>query len=133
MGGLFGEDSRLGPGAPSYRSIYDPNFQQEVGPGWGWARMIPPDLEQRSVGDSIRFESPIQVPGMATARLARLSIFLCPSDRMPRRRTATRGETWLSMGQVYSSIPICEVAGSNSIGVFGIGEPGVNGRAGCIS
>ena len=48
---------------------------------------------------------------------------------MPRRWTATDSETWMYMGQIYSSsIPICDVAGSNYIGVFGIGEPGVNGE-----
>jgi prepilin-type processing-associated H-X9-DG protein len=32
------------------------------------------------------------------------------------------------MGKIYSaSDPICDVAGSNYVGVFGIGEPGVNG------
>jgi prepilin-type N-terminal cleavage/methylation domain-containing protein/prepilin-type processing-associated H-X9-DG protein len=121
--------NRHGAFPPGYQSIYDPNFRQEVGPGWGWASMILPDLEQQPLADSIRFESPMQVPGMSTARLASLRIFLCPSDRMPQRWTATQGETWLYMGQVYSSsIPICDVAGSNYVGVFGIGEPGVNGE-----
>jgi prepilin-type processing-associated H-X9-DG protein len=33
------------------------------------------------------------------------------------------------MGNVYSaSDPICDVAGSNYVGVYGIGEPGVNGE-----
>ena len=58
-----------------------------------------------------------------------LSVFLCPSDNMPLRWTATDSETWMYMGQIYSSsITICDVAGSNYVGVFGIGEPGVNGE-----
>ena len=33
------------------------------------------------------------------------------------------------MGQIYtSSIAICDVAGSNYVGVFGIAEPGVDGE-----
>ena len=33
------------------------------------------------------------------------------------------------MGKTYSaSDPICDVAGSNYVGVFGIGEPGVDGN-----
>jgi prepilin-type processing-associated H-X9-DG protein len=36
---------------------------------------------------------------------------------------------WIFMGNVYSaSDPICDVAGSNYVGVFGVGEPGVNGN-----
>ena len=32
------------------------------------------------------------------------------------------------MGKVYSATdPICDVAGSNYVGVFGVGEPGVDG------
>jgi prepilin-type N-terminal cleavage/methylation domain-containing protein/prepilin-type processing-associated H-X9-DG protein len=121
--------NRLGAFPPGYQSIYDPNFQQEIGPGWGWASMILPDLEQQPLSDSIRFESPLQVSAMSTARLASLRIFYCPSDSMPHSWLATQGESWMYAGQVYStSTPICEVAGSNYVGVFGIGEPGVNGE-----
>ena len=43
--------------------------------------------------------------------------------------TASDGETWIFMGKVYSATdPICDVAGSNYVGVFGIGEPGVDGN-----
>ena len=121
--------NRHGAFPPGYQSIYDPNFQREIGPGWGWASMILPDLEQQSLFDSIRFESPLPVSNMLTARLASLSVFYCPSDSMPHSWTATQGASWLYMGVVYTSaIPICDVAGSNYIGVFGIGEPGVNGE-----
>jgi prepilin-type processing-associated H-X9-DG protein len=48
---------------------------------------------------------------------------------MPRSWTATNGETWLYMGHIYStSTPICDIAGANYVGVFGVGEPGVNGE-----
>ena len=65
--------------------------------------MILPDLEQQSLHDSIVFETPIQASSMATARVVPLSVFLCPSDDMPLQWTATDGETWLYMGQIYSS------------------------------
>ncbi len=91
--------------------------------------MILPDLEQQSLHNAISFESAMQVPEMATARLSRLSLFFCPSDSMPLSWTATNSETWIYGGQIYStSIPICDVAGSNYVGVFGIAEPGVNGE-----
>ena len=121
--------NRHGALPPGYQSIYSSIFQEEIGPGWGWASMILPDLEQQSLHDRIVFETPMQGPSMSTARLVNLSVFLCPSDNMPLSWTATDSETWMYMGQIYSSsIPICDVAGSNYVGVFGIGEPGVNGE-----
>jgi prepilin-type N-terminal cleavage/methylation domain-containing protein/prepilin-type processing-associated H-X9-DG protein len=120
--------NRHGAFPPGYQSVYDKNFQREIGPGWGWASMILPDLEQQPLFDKIRFETAIPDPGVATARLTSLKVFLCPSDNMPLTWTATDSETWMYMGQVYStSIPICDVAGSNYVGVYGIGEPGVDG------
>jgi prepilin-type N-terminal cleavage/methylation domain-containing protein/prepilin-type processing-associated H-X9-DG protein len=120
--------NRHGTLPPGYQSIYSPVFLQEIGPGWGWASMILPDLEQQQLQDRIVFEAPLQGPTLATARLVSLGVFLCPSDDMPLRWTATNSETWMFMGQIYSvANPICDVAGSNYVGVFGIGEPGVNG------
>src|SRR2546425_11817994 len=47
---------------------------------------------------------------------------------MPKVRTASDGVVWIYAGKIYSSLtPICDVAGSNYVGVFGIGEPGVDG------
>ncbi len=71
----------------------------------------------------------MQGPSMATVRLVPLNVFLCPADNMPLRWTATDSETWMYAGQIYaSSLPLCNVAGSNYVGVFGIAEPGVNGE-----
>ena len=96
--------NRHGTLPPGYQSIYSPLFQQEMGPGWAWASMILPDLEQQALHDNIVFEAPLQSPGMATARLTPLSVFLCPSDNMPLRWTATDSETWMYFGQqIYSS------------------------------
>jgi prepilin-type processing-associated H-X9-DG protein len=75
------------------------------------------------------FEAPMQVAAMATVRQVPLNVFLCPTDDMPLRWTTSNSETWMYMGQIYSaSEPICDVAGSNYVGVFGIGEPGVAGE-----
>jgi prepilin-type N-terminal cleavage/methylation domain-containing protein/prepilin-type processing-associated H-X9-DG protein len=120
---------RHGTLPPGYQSIYSSIFQHEIGPGWGWASMILPDLEQQPLNSAIRFETALPDPSISTARLTPLNVFFCPSDNMPRSWTATDSETWLYMGVVYStSIPLCNVAGSNYVGVFGIAEPGVNGE-----
>jgi prepilin-type N-terminal cleavage/methylation domain-containing protein/prepilin-type processing-associated H-X9-DG protein len=120
---------RHGALPPGYQSNYSVNLQREIGPGWGWASMILPDLEQQPLHNTIRFEGNLPDPSASTARLTSLNVFTCPSDQMPRTWTASDSETWLFMGVVYSaSNPICDVAGSNYVGVFGIGEPGVNGE-----
>jgi prepilin-type N-terminal cleavage/methylation domain-containing protein/prepilin-type processing-associated H-X9-DG protein len=120
---------RHGTLPPGYQSIYSSLFQAEMGPGWGWASMILPDLEQQSLHNGIVFERPLQDASMSTVRLVTVPLFFCPSDNMPRSWTATDSETWMYQGRVYSSsIPICDLAGSNYIGVFGITEPGVNGE-----
>ena len=127
--GLANYTDRHGTLPPGYQSVYSAAFGQEIGPGWGWASMILPDLEQQSLHNNVVFEAAILGPGMATARLVNLRVFLCPSDNMPLSWTATNAETWMYAGHIYSSsISICDVAGSNYIGVFGIAEPGVNGE-----
>ncbi|MFO0907637.1 MAG: DUF1559 domain-containing protein [Isosphaeraceae bacterium] len=113
---------------PGFVSTWDQFQRREIGPGWGWGAMILPNLEQRVLYDAINFDAPIHYAHNQTARLALLSTYLCPSDTMAAKWTATDGVTWLFMGKVYSeSVAICDVAGSNYVGVFGIGEPGVDG------
>jgi len=119
---------RLGGLPPGYVSVWDPVLRKERGPGWGWASMILPELEQQALFNQIRFEMPMHVPQQHTVRTTPLSIYFCPSDSMHRTWAASDGVAWIFMGQVYTSmIPICDVAGSNYVGVYGIGEPGVDG------
>ena len=81
------------------------------------------------LANSLQFEVNMTSPNQLTTRTTPLALFLCPSDNMARRWTTSDSETWMYMGRVYSaSQPICDVAGANYIGVFGIGEPGVNGE-----
>jgi prepilin-type N-terminal cleavage/methylation domain-containing protein/prepilin-type processing-associated H-X9-DG protein len=121
--------NRHGGFPPGYVSIWDPLQGKELGPGWGWASMILPELEQQALSNNLRFELPLSLPAQSTVRTASMSVFLCPGDSMPRTWTASDGEVWLYMGKLYSaSTPICDVAGSNYVGMFGIGEPGVDGN-----
>jgi len=120
---------RHGSLPPGYLSRYDPIVRKEVGPGWGWASMILPELEQQAVSNFIQFDTSIHSPSQLTVRTIPLGVFFCPTDSMPLRWTATDGQAWLYMGKVYTSnYPICDIAGSNYVGVFGIGEPGVDGE-----
>ncbi len=119
---------RVGALPPGYVSTWSDYYRREVGPGWAWASMILPDLEQPALHAAINFDLPIHEPAGATARVHPLGLFLCPTDDMPAVWTAKDGFVWIYSGQIYSAQqPICEVAGANYVGVFGIGEPGVDG------
>jgi prepilin-type processing-associated H-X9-DG protein len=120
--------SRHGGLPPGCVSLWNPLWSVEIGPGWGWASMILPELEQQSLANNLRFEANLPLPSQLTARTTVLGVFHCSADSMPHRRTASDNETWMYMGKVYSATePICDVAGANYVGVYGIGEPGVNG------
>ncbi len=111
-----------------YNSIYDVFHKKELGPGWGWGSMILPYLEQQPLYNQIQFNVSLADPSHLTVRTTPLSVYLCPSDNMPRVWTATDGVMWYYQKVVYSSkLPICDVAGANYVGVFGVGEPGVDG------
>jgi len=116
------------PPPPGYVSKWDASQLTETGPGWGWSAMILPQLEQQPVFNAINFNLTIQSPAHLTTRTLALSTFLCPTDSMPSPWEASFGFVRVIRGRVFSDlVPICEVAGSNYVGVFGIGEPGVDG------
>lgn len=113
---------------PGYVSGWDQNSLSETGPGWGWGTMILPQLEQAPLFNSINFVLRIQNPEHVTARQTSLAVYLCPSDTMPKTWEATYGLVRVIMGKVITDVvPICDVPGANYVGVFGVGEPGVDG------
>lgn len=114
---------------PGYTAVWNSYLQIETGPGWGWASRILPYMEQQPAYNSIVFERPLSDLSQKTIATMRMAMFICPSDDMPKIWTATKGSTWMFQGRVYSTeIPIADVAGSNYVGMFGIGEPGVDGE-----
>ena len=111
-----------------YYSGYDTFGRRETGPGWGWGSLILPYLEQQPLADQIQLGTSISDPVHATVRTTVLSVFLCPSDNMPHVWTTENAVMWYYAGGARSSsFPVADVGGSNYIGVFGIGEPGVDG------
>jgi prepilin-type N-terminal cleavage/methylation domain-containing protein/prepilin-type processing-associated H-X9-DG protein len=95
----------------------------DTGPGWGWAALILPQMEQRPLYDTINFALPIEAPANAAARVQPVKGYRCPSDTGPATWTAQR----------YSMVgppgaPICDVASANYVGMFGTSEPGVDGE-----
>jgi prepilin-type processing-associated H-X9-DG protein/prepilin-type N-terminal cleavage/methylation domain-containing protein len=104
---------------------YVSNFRADgtdTGPGWGWAAMLLPQVEQRPLFDSINFNLPIEGPSNLTCRRPTLATYLCPSDAVK--------PAWWAMVRDPGGIPtrrICEVAPANYVGVYGTSDPGIDG------
>ena len=70
---------------PGYISAVGPTkipawFADDLGPGWGWAAMTLPYLEQGNVYAQINFSKDVTDPTNTVARTTSLPVFLCPSD-----------------------------------------------------
>jgi prepilin-type N-terminal cleavage/methylation domain-containing protein/prepilin-type processing-associated H-X9-DG protein len=103
-----------------YVSQFDGNGN-DTGPGWGWASMILPQLEEGAIYRVINFDLPIEHPSNSV-RVANVSVFFCPSDDASR--------VWQAKSRDASGNPvalICEVAAGNQVAMFGTTEPGVDG------
>ncbi len=57
------------------------NGETDTSPGWSWACMILPQLEQAPVFASLNFSLPVQAPANTTGIRTNLTAFLCPSDQ----------------------------------------------------
>jgi prepilin-type N-terminal cleavage/methylation domain-containing protein/prepilin-type processing-associated H-X9-DG protein len=108
---------------PGYVSSFDATGT-DLGPGWGWAAMMLPQIEQATAFSAVNFSLNIEVPANLTARLVIVSSFLCPSDRVE--------PSWPAVDRdILTGAPIrviCRVAPSNYVGMNGISEPGPDGE-----
>ncbi len=104
-----------------YISDYDASGN-DTGPGWGWAALMLPQIEQGNLYNTINFRLPIEDPSNATPRLRQIPTFLCPTDEVePFWNAETRDSAGNPTGI------ICQVAPANYVGVYGTSDPGVDG------
>jgi prepilin-type N-terminal cleavage/methylation domain-containing protein/prepilin-type processing-associated H-X9-DG protein len=108
---------------PGYVSNFDVQGN-DTGPGWGWATMLLPPFEQTPVFHAINFNLAIEDPANLTSRLPVVNNFLCPSDRVQPFWWAVSRDAATGAPLQY----ICQVAPSNYVGMYGIGEPGPDGE-----
>jgi prepilin-type N-terminal cleavage/methylation domain-containing protein/prepilin-type processing-associated H-X9-DG protein len=80
----------------------------ELGPGWGWATYLLPDLEQENLYRQINLGVGLGDASHATPRKHPLAVFLCPADNPP--------QTFLSVTVVV------ELASGNYVACFGNNE-----------
>lgn len=99
---------------PSGWTGFDPSTggaDPEGTPGWGWASRILPHLDERALTEqSINFKLPIMDTFHDPLRTRQLPVFRCPSDLDPEIFTLESED---------GSGPICDLAKSNYVGVFG--------------
>ena len=72
--------SAFPPGYIDYQN--NPNYTPDLdmGPGWGWAAMSLPFMEQQTLYNAINFNLAITSPSNSTAGRTSLNVFQCPSD-----------------------------------------------------
>jgi prepilin-type N-terminal cleavage/methylation domain-containing protein/prepilin-type processing-associated H-X9-DG protein len=77
--GLHNYHGNLGSLPPGYvcRPQPDPTW---TAPGWGWAALLLPYLEQDNLFRGINLAVPIEDPSHAGVRTTVLALFVCPSD-----------------------------------------------------
>jgi len=114
---------------PGYVSLWNVRLGEDTGSGWGWGSFLLPFVERNDLYERINFDLNIEVDENSTARVQVVGVHLCPSDNMPAKWMTTReGIFTLQDGtEIHKVFTVCEVGGSNYVGVYGIGEPGVNG------
>lgn len=121
---LHGYHDRFSLFPPGYVSTVGPGgFDDDQGPGWGWATFILPDLEQDNVYKQIQLNKAIADPVNATIRMTSLSVFRCPSDSSANTVFTVDA---LNDSTANYSTPLTDVniqpvrvAHSNYVGIFG--------------
>lgn len=61
--------------------------ETDTAPGWSWASMMLPQLDQGPLYSSINVYLPMQAPANSTATQTLINVFLCPSDQLPSTGT----------------------------------------------
>ncbi len=92
---------------------FDPATGQpdpEGEPGWGWAAMILPFMEEGNLAAQIDYRLPIADPKNKPARDKLVTIYRCPSDP---------GEDTFSLDKEDGSGPLFDLPKANYVGVFG--------------
>jgi prepilin-type N-terminal cleavage/methylation domain-containing protein/prepilin-type processing-associated H-X9-DG protein len=107
---LHGHHDRAGSLPAGYvnRPRPDPNF---TAPGWGWAWLILPDVEQGNLANLSNAALPVEDPSNRPIRTAPLKLYTCPSDR----------PTGLFTVYGQNNAPLADAATNSYAANFGVG------------
>jgi prepilin-type N-terminal cleavage/methylation domain-containing protein len=59
----------------------NPSNPDQTAPGWGWAALLLPYIEQGNLSQQITFSLPVEHPSNLAARTTIVKLYVCPSDR----------------------------------------------------
>jgi prepilin-type N-terminal cleavage/methylation domain-containing protein/prepilin-type processing-associated H-X9-DG protein len=59
----------------------NPTNPDQTTPGWGWASLLLPYIEQGNLAQQIDFSLPVEDPSNLAARTTIVTLYVCPSDR----------------------------------------------------
>jgi prepilin-type N-terminal cleavage/methylation domain-containing protein/prepilin-type processing-associated H-X9-DG protein len=76
----YHDSQRSFPSGYRCQPVNQNNPNQTV-PGWGWAALLLPFIEQDNLAQQINFNLPVEDPSNLTARTTILKLYVCPSDR----------------------------------------------------
>jgi prepilin-type N-terminal cleavage/methylation domain-containing protein len=100
-----------GPVQPRIRRPPPKAFIEPNAPGWGWASLLLPYLEQDNLAKQIDYTIPVEDPTNVITRTTILRIYTCPSDR----------ETGVFTVQTMNNKRLADAATNSYAGCFGLG------------
>jgi prepilin-type N-terminal cleavage/methylation domain-containing protein len=103
-----------------YLCQVDPNNVYYTSPGWGWAALILPFIEQDNLFHQINFNVSIADPSHTAVRTLPLKLFVCPTDYFTGVYTVLDD----------SGNPLVEAATNSYAASYGNGEIGSNPSGG---
>jgi prepilin-type N-terminal cleavage/methylation domain-containing protein/prepilin-type processing-associated H-X9-DG protein len=59
----------------------NPSNPDQTAPGWGWAALLLPYIEQGNLAQQINFTLPVEDPSNLATRTTIVKLYVCPSDR----------------------------------------------------
>lgn len=127
---LYMTDHRVFP--PGYVSAVTVD-RDDVGPGWSWAILAMPYLEQASLPDQVDMRQPLMAPAHDLVRLLPLAVMACASDPEFTPIVDVHGKgpgiviTQMAAASYVASTgtvrPTCKICRDNFDGVFGRNHP----------
>jgi prepilin-type N-terminal cleavage/methylation domain-containing protein/prepilin-type processing-associated H-X9-DG protein len=81
-------------------------------PGWGWASLLLPYVEQGNLAEQIDYTLPVESPSNAVACTTPLAIYTCPADR----------ETGVFTVYSHTGLPVADAATNSYAACYGFGD-----------
>ncbi len=89
--------------------------RDDGGPGWAWAAMLLPDVEQGSLNQQVNFTAQLNSTAAAPVRNVSLATFVCPSD--------SEFEPTIEIPSLVDNSVICTMAASSYVASIGTVRP----------